>query len=172
MIDYNKMIETIESKHSVDVRDYAGLFSSKDNKEGHLKLYERVTGDFMPFGDNCYPDISGRNKGGYTVIRNGKRREATKDEYNEDFKKIHDQYQRYQLWSVENPQPPYLDYWHWLLENSLYGVVNGCKRFWDVKEIAEDKTNPAWVIEITNFIIEEFKENISEDGTLEIYIDW
>lgn len=172
MISYNKIIETIETKHGIDVRDYAGLFSSKDHKEGHFNLYERVTGDFMPLGDNCYPDVSGSNEGGYTVIHGGIRREATKKEYDEDFKKIHDQYERYQLWNADNPQPPYLDYWHWLLENSIPDVSNGCKRFWGVKEIVEDKSSPAWVVQITNFIIDEFKSDIAEDGTLEIYIDW
>ena len=171
MIDYNKIIETIESKHDIEVRDYAGLFSSKAHKEGHFNLYERITGDFMPFG-GCYPDVSGSNDGGYTVIHNGERREATKKEYDEDFKKIHDQYERYQLWSADNPQPPYLDYWHWLLENSIHEVANGCNRAWEVKKIVEDKTNPAWVVEITNFIIDEFKADITDGGELEIYICW
>jgi hypothetical protein len=76
-------------------------------KESHFKAYQRLMNDPMPFGDNVYPDVSGLYHGFpdmWTVTRDGVFRAATEQEYKEDFKLIHKQYLRYQIWSIDNPE--------------------------------------------------------------------
>jgi len=87
----------------------------KDMKEGEdwFKYYQRTQNDPMPCG---YPDVSGsydknghkvKEKGycGWMVWRGGKKVRATKEEYDADFKLIHEHYARYKAWCKENPDP-------------------------------------------------------------------
>ena len=69
--------------------------------EDHFHYYQRTQNDPQPF-DGKYPDSPG---GKYRVYRDGKMVETTKEEYDADFKLIHDQYARYQKWKNENPDP-------------------------------------------------------------------
>lgn len=72
--------------------------------ENHFKYYQRTQNDPMPFGNGIYPDCSGKD-GGFTIVRDGERIEASKEQYDADFKLIHEQYARYQEWSKNNPDP-------------------------------------------------------------------
>lgn len=67
--------------------------------EDHFKRYQRITGDVQPF-DGRYPT---ENKNKYRVYRDGKMVDATKEEYDADYKLIHEQYARYQEWKKTNP---------------------------------------------------------------------
>lgn len=79
--------------------------------EKHFDAYQRINNDPMPFGNGMYPDVSGKTikqwqeKGydGWTVIRDGKRVKVTKEEYDADFKLIHEHYARYKEWKKEFP---------------------------------------------------------------------
>lgn len=76
-------------------------------KENHFEKYCRVANDPMPFGAHIYPDVSGLYHGFddiWTVTRNGVFRSATEQEYKEDFKLVHKQYLRYQIWAIDNPE--------------------------------------------------------------------
>jgi hypothetical protein len=66
---------------------------------------------------------------------------------------------------------PYLDYWHWLIENHFYDVNNGCERHWDIKFILEGD-GPDWVKEITQLVYDEFKDNLDKDGGVDVNIWW
>lgn len=78
--------------------------------EKHFNYYQRIMNDPMPC-DGHYPDMSGKfnekwqEEGyeGWTVWRKGKKVKATKEEYDADFKIIHDHYARYNKWKETNP---------------------------------------------------------------------
>ena len=74
----------------------------KDSIEGerHFDKYQRITGDKMPFGNNVYPE---ERNGKYYVYREGKRTLSTKEQYEADYKLIHEQYARYKKWATQNP---------------------------------------------------------------------
>lgn len=175
IIDYHEIIHYIEEKYKINVRDYSNLFQHQD-KEGHFQKYQRLTGDVMPFNGR-YPDVSGKQLGfenQWTIWRNNKRIEATKEEYDADFKLIHEHYQRYLKWSELNPEnkpPEYLDYWHWMTEHHFHDVSNGTDTYWGLEDIL-DNDSPKWIKEITQLVYDEFKEQLDEDGGMEVYISW
>jgi len=70
--------------------------------EKHFEYYQRITGDKMPFGNGNYPDSPG---GKYRSYVDGKKIEVSKEQYDADFKLIHEQYARYQEWVKTNPDP-------------------------------------------------------------------
>lgn len=77
--------------------------------EDWFEYYQRKLNDPMPFGNGFYPDVSGKwqEEGyeGWTIVRDGERIKATKEQYDADFKLIHEQYLRYKEWCKENPDP-------------------------------------------------------------------
>lgn len=174
ILDYHEVIDFIETKYEIQTRDYLNKFGEED----HFDMYQRIMNDPMPFGNNIYPDESGKHlgfKNEWTIYRNGKRIEATKEEYEADFKLIHEQYERYNKWCDENPEnkpPEYLDYWHWMIEHQWTELHNGSEQYWFLSEILEDEETPAWVKEITQLVYNEFKEHLDEYGGLGVYIEW
>lgn len=168
MFEYDDVINYIEGKYGIKVRDYAGKYGNK-GKESHFDEYQKLMKDPMPFGNGKYPDCPGTT---YRVYKDGKLVEGTKDEYDAQFKLIHAQYARYQEWCKTNPEPPYLDYWHWLLDEHFYDMQNGCERQINVKEILEDDKSPSWVKEITQLIHTEFESDLDDEGCLTVWIEW
>lgn len=71
--------------------------------ERHFDRYQRVANNPMPFGNGKYPDSSLGGEKPWTVIRDGKRVPATKEEYDNDFKLIHAHYKEYEEWAKTNP---------------------------------------------------------------------
>lgn len=174
LLDYGQVIKFIEEKYDIKTRDYEGLFSH-DKKEGHFEKYQRITGDKYPFDNELYPDSNGLSMGfssKYTVIRNGKRVSATKEEYDADVKLIHDHYKRYGEWTKTNPEPRYLDYWHWVMDRCFAGVHNGSSGYWNIKEIIDDESTPDWVRHITQLVYDEFKENLDYEGGMYVWHYW
>lgn len=77
----------------------------KTKKEyNHFDFYVKTMEDPMPFGDNCYPQ---EVKDGYLVYRDGKKKRVlgTKEEYDENFRVIREQYNRFKFWLIKNPDP-------------------------------------------------------------------
>jgi hypothetical protein len=73
--DYDEIIEYIENKYNIKVRDYL-------NSHNHFQEYQKVTGDKMPF-NGVYPDSSGLSLGfkeQWTIFKDGKKIPATKKE--------------------------------------------------------------------------------------------
>jgi hypothetical protein len=97
---------------------------AKDSIKGekHFDKYQRITGDKMP----CeYPDVRNGGDKPWTIVRNGKRISATKEEYDADFKLIHEHYARYKKWAETNPdeqddygKPQYEDKYQILIKAS------------------------------------------------------
>ncbi len=61
----------------------------------------------------------------------------------------------------------YLDFWHWLLENSFSELNNGSYNYLPVKEYLEDKETPSWVKEILQKMFDEFQED-----EMEFWVAW
>lgn len=66
---------------------------------------------------------------------------------------------------------PYMDYWHWLCDY-FCEVTNGGTCYWGLKEIIEDEDYPKWIKEITQLFYDEFKDELDEDGGVEVLISW
>jgi hypothetical protein len=81
-------------------------------------------------------------------------------------------YKRYKEWVKDNPEPPYLDYWHWLLEHCFSDISNGTSAYFNVSEILEDDKTPDWVKEITKLIYDEFNDELDDDGGVEVWNSW
>lgn len=167
VINFFDIIKFIENKYKIDIHDYA-------HSRKHFNKYQEITNDTMPFGNNVYPDGSGLFRGfksNYTIVRDGKRIPATKKQYDADFKLINEHYERFKNWCKTNPEPPYLNYWHWLLDNCFSEIRNGCSSYLNIKEILEGDS-PEWVKKITQFIYNEFKDYLDDGGGLEVWIEW
>jgi len=67
--------------------------------EKHFDYYQRIMSDPMPF-DGHYPQTP-NNK--HQIWRDGKYIVVSKEEYDVDFKLIHDHYARYNKWKESNP---------------------------------------------------------------------
>lgn len=65
----------------------------------------------------------------------------------------------------------YMDYWHWLCDY-FCEVNNGGTNYWGLKEIIEEEDNPKWIKEITQLFYNEFKDELDEDGGVEVLISW
>lgn len=82
----------------------------KDQKKGedYFVYYQRIMNKPMPCS---YPDVSGSHKPewqeegyeGWTITRDGEKIKATKEEYDADFKLIHEHYAEYEAWKKVNP---------------------------------------------------------------------
>lgn len=75
----------------------------KDQLEGekHFDYYQRIMNDPYPL-EGC-PDVSGNHEGRWMIWRDGKKIKATKEQYDADFKLLHEHFARYQEWSKEHP---------------------------------------------------------------------
>lgn len=178
IMDYNEMIGFVEEKYNIEVRGYLGI-NGCNKKEDHFDKYQRIENDPKPFGglnpDVRFDNIESEGYEGWTVIREGKRVKATKEEYDADFKILHDHYQRYHKWCEKNPdntEPEYLDYWHWMTDRAFDEVRNGCEKYFPLADILEDVNNPEWVKEITQLISDEFKDDLDSEGGIDVWIEW
>lgn len=175
-MDFHQMIRYSEQKHDFQHRDFKKLFGGKDT-ESHFDKYCRVMNDPQPF-EGHYPDFSFPGETDdeqRTVWRDGVRRHATQEEYDADFKLIHEQFQRYKDWCKENPEnkpPEYLDYWHWLIDYHFNDVRNPCEEYWHLDGIIEDEENPEWVRYITQKVRDDFADHLDEEGGLLVLIEW
>lgn len=154
--DYHSVIEYIEKKYHIDTRDYA----SKFGKDGHFEKWLKIVGEEKP----NYPNSP---NGKYQVRKGNKMVEITKEEYDSRFVVIHEQYKRYQEWVKDNPEPPYLDFWHWLLDYDFCDVHNGSTEVLHVKELLSDDSNPEWVRQILAYIYCEYNED-----TMMMIVEW
>lgn len=164
--DYHECSHYLEKKYSYIERDYARTLGTKT--VDHFKLYQKTTGDYMPFGGK-YPDMSGKHKDRYTVIRDGQRVPATKEEYDADFKLIHEHFQRYCKWEEENPEQkiPHQDFWHFVLDcddTISNGSMFVMSDYW--LEYAEED----WQKTILEYYLSEFGEGKYRE--IEFKVSW
>jgi len=93
--------------------------------------------------------------------------EITKEDYDARFKEIHEQGKRYGEWLKDNPEPPYLDFWHWLLDEEFENVHNGSHVNLSVKYWLDKLDEDDWQREILQLIYDEFKED-----DIEFWVEW
>ncbi len=170
VLDYIHITDHIGEKYLIDFHDYRGLGIKK--AESHFDSYQRITGDKMP---NGYPDASGKKlgfKSEYTIMREGKTIEATKEEYDADYKLIHEHFARYNKWSKNNPEPFKLSYWNFLIGTCFEDVRNGSQEYFPIKEIVDDDSEEGWIREITGLFHREFEPVLDKDGGAKVYVWW
>lgn len=74
-------------------------------------------------------------------------------------------------------EPPYLNFWHYAMDNIFYHVHNGTSRYfdpWEAQHQAEGKNKDGeldWVIEILGMFISLFEENKIENP-IEVSFCW
>jgi len=157
LIFYN-MINYINKKYNINIRDYA---NKNENKGKYCN------------GD--YPIVAWCKKHGYdyTVLE-----ESYKYPYEDPkvLKIINERVRLNELFSNAIDryefERPYLDYWHFLLNNPFTVENNPTEEYWNLREIIENEENEDWIIEITKLFYEEFKEYLDEDGGLNVLISW
>lgn len=164
IMDYHKMMDYIEKKYDIKVRDYDGIEKRKDQyqKDNNVCLYaspRKYGGKYhIPFKkeDGSF--------GGY--------REGTKQEYDEGFKEYRRISTEYVEWEKTQPVLQRLDYWMWLLTEHFGGdCPNGSDHYINIDEILEDEETPEWAKEITQLIQDEFEEHL-DDGGLDVHVWW
>ena len=68
---------------------------------------------------------------------------------------------------------PYLDFWHWLLEECFFECHNGCYESLPVKSTVDKvQEAPDWVKTIFGYLETEFGEDADEDGYISVWIEW
>lgn len=165
MVDYHDLINYIEEKYNIKVRDYANSHEINENNEiKHFEKYRKETGKEVYHAPRQYGNTN-------MIYRNGNFIETTKEEVEKDKKLL----KEYHKWLQKNPlppSPPYLDFWHWMINNAFYEVSNGTADYWNVIEILENEETPDWVKEITQLVYDEFIDELDDDGGLEVWISW
>lgn len=159
ILDYNDVIDYIEEKYNIDTRDYAGKFNGKGKK----KIKELEDNWLEVNGYGQYKHVLNKPKGSKKDWEEGSEEIRIRVEINT---RIRDEEKDWE------EIVPYLDYWHWMLDNNFDNVSNGCNQYWGVMGILESETTPKWVKEITQLVYDEFKEYLDEDGGFEVYIWW
>jgi hypothetical protein len=70
---------------------------------------------------------------------------------------------------------PYLDFWHWILENDGSEVHNGSFFSLQIQQNRcdwDEESYPSWVREILALIDKEFGGDVDENGYLEMWVEW
>ena len=158
MLDFHEMIDFIEKKYNIDVRDYAG-------QDKQANEYQKE------FNVNLY--ASPRNYGGkYYAHLNNEYVEVDETEYKAAFERYYAEGKKFHEWKKEQEELPYLDYWHYLTDHDFSKVSNPSEQCLYVKEILNSKTAPSWVKEITQYIYDEFKDELTDGEYLKVWIEW
>lgn len=168
-VDYSELIDIIEKKHNINVRDYAGKFSKEQFEKRQFLHYkwmeENGYGDWkhvlnVPDSDanprEDWPKDSEEMK--MRIEINNKYRDIEKTLYEE---------------------VPYLDYWHGICDDINRGGVNYLFIHEDDEPWDEDLELPEqwqnWRREINAMIREEVKDSPAydaEEGILTFHVDW
>jgi hypothetical protein len=157
-IDYNRLIDHIEKKYDVNTRDFAGRHSKKNEKERKRMLENWLK-------ENGY-------EGKHYVLDLPENSSSDWPDDSEEMKlRIEINTKRCSSANGYTDIPPYLDFWHWLLEE--YEFHRGINSLCLIPE--EDDNYPDWVKQILSMIYPEVKDNPAfdeVDGLLTLYVDW
>ena len=155
IMDYHEMIHFVEKKYNFDVRDYAG-------KHKRQSQWMTLTGKGLYNAP--------RNYAGNFYDRDNKK--VSEDDYKKAFEDYRADSNEFAEWNKLQGELPYLDYWHYLTDRCFSEINNGSTAYWDVKDILENEDAPIWVKEITQKVYDEFKDDLDEDGSIEVLIEW
>lgn len=151
--DYHEVIDYIEEKYNINTRDYA-------NRHKHFLNWLKLMNEEPP----NYPICPGSK---YQVNINGEMVDITKEDYDARYKVIHEQYARFNEWCKSNPEPLYLDFWHWLIENDFEDIHNGSHTTLNIRYWLDKLDEDDWQREILQLICSEFKED-----DMEFWVEW
>jgi hypothetical protein len=143
-IDFMRFMDGLEKKYNFDHRDCASKY--KWIAERRDELCKEWGIDYNVWGKIKPSDMNEREKQFYEVYK----AEVTD----------------------EKKQPPYQDFWHWLLDNDFVELHRGGFNnisFWNL----EEGNTPDWVKKVLQLILDEVKDNPAFDGEeLNCYVDW
>lgn len=151
--NYSEIIDYIEEKYHIETRDYAGR--------------HRYFRKWLELMNETPPNYPNKLHSTCKVKKNNQMVEITQEEYNVRYKEIHEQYARFTEWCKNNSEPPYLDFWHWLINNDFLDVENGSYATLNVKYWLDNLDESDWQREIIQLIYNEFREN-----EMEFLIEW
>lgn len=145
--DYHELVDVIEKKNNVDIRDYSGWYAIMSDQ--HTRLGKLMDEKFdMTYEERRKAwDNNDPRWGQYTledILREGE---------------------------LHYDEVEYKDYWHFMLDH-VYDIYNGWIgniNWGDIREIAleEDGGEPDWRTKITDMFIAEVG-----DGDNEYLIEW
>jgi hypothetical protein len=152
--DYHAVIDYIEDKYKIKTRDY-------HNSHNHFDTWLKIVGEEKP----VYPTTPHMVR---QVLIDGVQTEISEEEYTRRFKIIHDQYARYKAWEELNPCPPYLDFWHWLVEGPASEVHNGSYFYMNPRKLIKEG-HQDWICEILELINKEFAQDYDN---INFWVEW
>ena len=157
------IFEYINNKYKIDIYDYEPI-------DDIFLYYQRTMNDPVPF-DGCCPDLSGKMLGfetEMTIYRNGNRVESTKEQYDADFKLIHEHWQRYAKWTheVDKDEVVTKNYHNWLYDNHIEGLEFQDYVYINLDGIIKSKDTPKWAKKITRYIRREFGKDVDGNRNL------
>lgn len=75
--------------------------------------------------------------------------------------------------SDKNKDAPYQDYWHHLLDGQFAFVERGTVQYWNLEDMLdEEEDTPEWVKTITQYVYDEFVNELDADGGFEVWVNW
>ena len=142
-VDYHDMVDHVEEKYKIDVRDYAGTSAAGQQELEAWRMWLKETHNTT---EQELIERLGRSNELY----------ATTYAVPEHLKV---------------PRPEYQDFWHWMLDDVFYGDPQRGKpqplNWHELLEEAEDNSAPEWVQEILRLFVTEFG-----DEEYNVVIDW
>lgn len=148
---YNEVVDYIEDKYNISTEDYA-------HSMNHFPNWLKLFGEKEP----TYP----RSMNGVCrACIDGCWVEITKEQYIIAVREFQEQFQRYKVWKKDNPEPPYLNFWKWIVGNN--DIRNGSFMTIDVKEYLKHEETPIWVQSILQLMYNEFNED-----TMTFLMEW
>jgi hypothetical protein len=143
-VDFMPFMNALEEEHSFSYHDCAGKYKWIHNRQNELCKEWDI--DYSVWGKIKPSEMTGKDKEFYEV-------------YQEE---VHD----------ETKQPPYQDFWHWLLDNDFCELHRGGFNYLSFWSIDDDET-PEWVKRVLELIKDAVKDNPAYDGeSLNCYVDW
>lgn len=142
-VNYDDMVDHVEDKYNIDTRDYSGYFAAGQQELAAYHVWLKET------HNTTEQELRAR-------LGNSHELYATTYAVPEH---------------VKVPRPEYQDFWHWMLDDVLYGDPQRGKpqplNWQDILTEAEENSAPEWVQEILRLFVAEFG-----DQEYMVVIDW
>lgn len=142
-VDYNDMVDHVEAKYKINVRDYAGWSEAGQQELEAWRMWLQET------HNTTEQEL---------IERLGHSNELYATTYAVPE-------------HLKVPRPEYQDFWHWMLDDVFYGDpqrgVPQPLNWHEVLTEAESNTAPEWVQEILRLFVAEFG-----DQEYTVVVDW
>jgi len=139
--DYNACRDYIENKYKCDIRDFGGFYKHPKKNDALLKK------------------LCVKHGHPYELIRNGfSPSHPDSDKLMISVRNVFDEY--------EKLQPPYQDFWHWIVENN--SINNG--GYFQLSNYDFETCEEDFQKTILEYFLSEFGEG--ENRRVEFYVEW